>query len=268
MTRLAWSDAFDHGLGDVAALPLPQPTRRWAFDSADGRGVKVAVIDSGVDSEHPRVGGLAGAVAFEPDDGSHGGYRAVEGTHHDLVGHGTACAAIIRRLAPAAEIYSVRVLGPSLRGRNALLFAGIQWAIDAGMDVANLSLSSSSSQWFAPLHDAADHAYFRRLLLVCAANNLPGPTYPSQYASVISVAAHRRADPYEIACNPSPPVEFGALGIDVDVAWGDGTSMVATGNSFAAAHVTGLSALIASKHRGITPAQMKSVLQSVAVNAR
>jgi subtilisin family serine protease len=136
------------------------------------------------------------------------------------------------------------------------------------MDVANLSLSSSSSQWFAPLHDAADHAYFRRLLLVCAANNLPGPTYPSQYASVISVAAHRRANPYEIACNPSPPVEFGALGIDVDVAWGDGTSMVATGNSFAAAHVTGLAALIASKHRGITPAQMKSVLQSVAVNAR
>ena len=72
-----------------------------------------------------------------------------------------------------------------------------------------------------------------------AANNQPGPTYPSQYASVVSVAAMPGVDPWTLAYNPRPPVEFGARGIDLDVAWSNGESMVATGNSFAAPHVVG-----------------------------
>ena len=77
-------------------------------------------------------------------------------------------------------------------------------------------------------------------MLVCAANNLPGPTYPSQYASVISVAARAGSDPLALDYNPHPPVEFGARGIDVDVAWADRGSITATGNSFAAPHVTAM----------------------------
>jgi subtilisin len=267
VTLPEWSGAFAADrLAATTALPLPAPTREWAWGSATGHGVRVAVIDSGVSAGHPRVGGLAGSVAIEAADNPEG-YAIVEGPHEDLYGHGTACASIIRMLAPEAEIYSVRVLGRNLSTRGSLFAAALRWTIDAGVHVANLSLSSRSEQWFGPLHALADEAYFRNMMLVCAANNVPGPTYPSQYASVFSVAAREGQDPYAIAYNPNPPVEFGAPGIDVDVAWTTG-SITATGNSFAAPHIAGLIALLLSKHPHLTPFQVKSVLHALSVNAR
>lgn len=267
MSMPEWSGAFAADrLRVVPALPLPAPTAEWAWGGATGRGVRVAVIDSGVEADHPRVGGIAGSVAFELDPDQAEGYRIVEGPHEDLYGHGTACAGIIRSLAPEAELYSVRVLGKNLSAKGLLFAAALDWVVEAGMQVVNLSLSSRSEQWFGPLHELADRAYFKNVLLVCAANNVPGPTYPSQYASVVSVAARAGTDPYTLAYNPNPPVEFGAVGIDVDVAWKDG-SITATGNSFAAPHVAGLAALLLSKHPGLTAFQVKAVLQALAVNA-
>ena len=135
------------------------------------------------------------------------------------------------------------------------------------MHVVNLSLSSKADAMFGPLHEIADEAYFAGTVLVCAANNLPGPTYPSQYASVVSVAARPARGARRLAYNPHPPVEFGARGIDVDVAWADRGSITATGNSFAAPHVTGMVALMRCKHPRLTPFQVKAVLHAVADNA-
>jgi subtilisin family serine protease len=265
-TTPAWSGAFDRGsLEEVVGLPLDH-VREWAFGGVTGAGVKVAVVDSGIDGDHPRVGGIAGGVAFELDPSVDLGYVERGGPHDDLVGHGTACAAIIRSLAPEAEIYSVRVLGANLKGRGALLHAGVEWCVERGMHVVNLSLSSKSETMFGPLHEVADDAYFAGTVLVCAANNLPGPTYPSQYASVVSVAARPGDEEMALAYNPHPPVEFGARGIDVDVAWADRGSITATGNSFAAPHVTGMVALMRSKHPWLTPLQVKAVLQAASAN--
>jgi subtilisin family serine protease len=116
-------------------------------------------------------------------------------------------------------------------------------------------------------HKLADEAYFRNLVLVSAVNNLPAPSYPSLYASVISVAAHEGTELFTYYYNPSPPVEFGAPGIDVQVAWLGGQYMVSTGNSFAAPHIAGLAALIRSKHPELTPFQIKTVLYACASNA-
>ena len=186
-------------------MPLPLPdAAAWALEGSTGAGVKVAIVDSGVDADHPRVGGIAGAVAFEPDDAEPSGFRVVTGPHEDLVGHGTACAGIIRSLAPDAEIYSVRVLGANLKGRGSLLRAGIAWAVEHGMAVANLSLSSRSPAMFGRLHEVTDAAYFGRTVLVSAANNVPGATYPSQYASVVSVAARARRGPAGDRDQPAP----------------------------------------------------------------
>ncbi|HLL07607.1 MAG TPA: S8 family serine peptidase [Nocardioidaceae bacterium] len=268
MTLPAWSGAFaaDH-LTDVRALPLPGPAQDWAWGGSTGAGVRVAIVDSGVEDGHPRVGRLAGAVSVEPDPDDPSRFTYVEGPHEDLVGHGTACGGIIRSLAPDVEIYSVRVLGANLRGKGSAFLAGVRWALDQGIQVVNMSLSSRSEQWFGPLHQVADEAYFKGSVLVCAANNVPGPTYPSQYAAVISVAARPGDDPYAVAYNPHPPVEFGARGIDVDVAWSGGGSMVSTGNSFATPHIAGLVALMLAKHPWLTPFQIKTVLQAVAENA-
>ncbi len=263
----AWSGAFDGGeVAEVVRLPIDE-VRTWAFRGSDGAGVRVAVVDSGVEADHPRVGGVAGSVAFELDPATELGYVAREGRHEDLVGHGTACAAIIRSLAPEAEIHSVRVLGPNLKGRGALLHAGIEWSLQHRMQVVNLSLSSKAAAMFAPLHDVADRAYFAGTVLVCAAGNLPGPTYPSQYASVVSVAARPGQAQGDLVYNAHPPVEFGAPGVDVDVAWVDGGSITATGNSFAAPHVSGMVALMLAKHPWLTPLQVKAVLHAASHNS-
>lgn len=255
-------------LGRTAPLPLAEPTKEWAWGNADGAGVKVAVIDSGVDADHPLVHGLAGAVVVEFEPDAENQVRYVPGPHEDLVGHGTACAGIIRRVAPRAEIYSVRVLGATLRGRAAVFAGGLRWAIDNGMHVLNLSLSTGKSEWFGPLHELADEAYFRNIILVSAVNNVPGPSYPSLYSSVLSVAAHPGSDPWAFDYNPAPPVEFGAPGVDVEVAWLNGSNLEVTGNSFAASHIAGLVTRLLSKHRGLTPFQVKAVLQAMASNAR
>jgi subtilisin len=268
LSEPAWSGAFAaDAIHEVIGLPLGASARDWAWAGATGRGVKVAVIDSGVDGDHPLVGGVAGAVAVEVDPDDPTEIRFVEGPHEDLVGHGTACAGIIKQLAPEVEIYSVRVLGANLKGRSALFCAGIEWAVDAGMDVLNLSLSSRSQQWAPVLYEMADKAYFSSSMMVCAANNMPGPTYPSQYASVISVAARAGVDAESITYNTRPPVEFGARGIDVEVAWSGGSTITATGNSFATPHVAGMVARVLSKHPDLTPFQVKAVLHAACVNA-
>ena len=128
----AWSWQFSPGhLRPVDATALPFPiSRQWAWANSSGQGVKVAVVDSGIDPDHPAVGAVAGGVAFDHDPAAPGRVRVTEGRHADLFGHGTACAGIIRRLAPDAELYSVRVLGRRLTGKGLVFAAGLRWAIE------------------------------------------------------------------------------------------------------------------------------------------
>ena len=265
----AWSEQFEAGrLPQVRPLGLPAPvTAQWAWGGATGAGVKVAIVDSGIDANHPLVGKVAGGVVVEYDPDVEELVRFIEGPHKDLFGHGTACAGIIRKVAPEAELYSIRVLGERLTGKGIAFGAGLKWAVDNGMQVVNMSLSTGKRDYFEMFHEIVDAAYFRHVMLVCAVNNVPKPSYPSQYSSVFSVAANESRDPFEFHYNPDPPVEFGAPGIDVDVAWADGATITATGNSFAAPHVAGLITRILSKHPGLTPFQMKTVLHSLAQNA-
>ena len=103
-------------------------------------------------------------------------------------------------------------------------------------------------------------------VLVCAVNNIPVPSYPSEFAAVLSVAARAGDDPFDYDYNPDPPVEFGAPGVDVDVAWLGGGTLRCTGNSFAAPHIAGVAALVLAKHPELTPFQLKSVLYLTATN--
>jgi subtilisin len=265
----AWSEPF---VGDrrerlERLVPIAGMDREAAFGGADGTGVTVAIVDSGVERDHPAVGGkLIRSVRVEPGEED----PVVLEDHDaiDVVGHGTACAGIIHGLAPGADIISIRVLGPDNRGKGTIFAAGLEWAIEQGATVVNLSLSSKSEAMFAVFHEIADAAYFSNVLLVSAANNVPGPSYPSLFSSVVSVAAHDVADPWTWYYNPSPPVEFGAYGLDVEVAWNNGGRIVATGNSFAAPHISGLAALIRAKHPGATPFEVKTILATVANGAR
>lgn len=264
----AWSAAFTRDALRTVALGIPvdRITPDWAWGGSTGRGVKVAVIDSGIEAAHPAVGGpLSGYVDISegPD-----GLVYDDAPHTDVYGHGTACAGIIRAAAPDCELYSVKVLGPSLGGRAVVFAAGLRWAVDHGMQVCNLSLGTTRLEFFGMLHQVADLAYFRRVIFVTAANNSPVPSFPSMFASVISVASHDVAGSELFYYNPEPPVDFGAHGIDVDVAWLDGARITATGNSFAAPHITGLVARILAKHPALKPYEVKTVLAALAANVR
>jgi subtilisin family serine protease len=229
----------------------------WA--DSRGAGVTVAVIDSGIEGAHPAVGGrVVGSVRVDLL-GEEAQIR--DEAPVDVVGHGTACAGIIHALAPEADLVSVRVLGKNNRTKGLAFAYGLDWVIQQGIAVANLSLSSRSEDLYATFHDLVDQAYFGNTMLVCAASNYPGvASYPSLYSSVISVAAHDLPDPSTWFYNPRPPVEFGAWGVDVPVAWREGGTTTATGNSFAAPHIAGLVAKIRSAFPSASPFEVKAIL--------
>jgi subtilisin family serine protease len=239
----------------------------WAWGGATGKGVRVAVIDSGIETDHPDLGACVdadGGVVVTLDET--GEPVITTGPHPDAFGHGTACAGIIHRLAPEATITSVRVLGPGLSGKAAVFIAGVGWAIEQGFDVINLSLGTTRREWALPFYEVCDRGYFRGSFLVTAANNLMRASFPSLFASVTSVACNLSTDPFRFHYNPDPPTEFLAPGIDIEVSWRGGTRVTSTGNSYAAPHIAGIAALIKSKHPELRPFQMKTVLWATAAN--
>ena len=249
----------------VAAAVWPSPlTREWAWGNATGEGVRVAVLDSGVEAGHPLVGELDCAVVVTPSED--GGLRIDEDTEGDASGHGTACAGIIRRIAPAAAITSVRVLSARTTGGAKVLLAGLRWALEQRADVINLSVSTRKAEVAWALHQLLDDAYFSRAAVVVSAHNLAVESYPWRFASVLSVGSHEESDDEVFYANTRPPVEFFARGVDLEVAWLGGTTIRATGNSFAAPHVAGFCARVLGAHPGLTPFQLKTVLHQTAFN--
>ena len=241
-------------------------TPEWAWGGSTGRGVTVCVLDSGIETGHPLVGDVQRSVAArkQPD----GTVLIEDDAEGDLCGHGTACGGIIRALAPACDLISVRVLGAGYTGSAAAMLAGLEWAIAEGFDVVNMSLSTTKKQYVDRLHELADVAYFKRTMLVASAHNMPVESFPWRFASVISVGSHEEADAHLFYANPTPPVEFFARGLNLDIAWLGGETINATGNSFATPHIAGICALVLAKHPELTPFQLKSVLHLTAANVR
>jgi subtilisin len=260
----AWS--LPAGAGDSIRIPFTFPervTRAWAFGGSTGAGVRVCVLDSGIELDHPLVGTVQRSVAVTRDGDE---ITVAEDDGGDLCGHGTACAGIIRSLAPECELVSVRVLGAGYTGSAAIMLGGLRWAIDQGFHVVNMSLSTTKKQYVDELHALADTAYFRRTVLVASAHNMPVESFPWRFASVVSVGSHEQSDPLTFFSNPNPPVEFFARGLNLEVAWLGGGTLRCTGNSFATPHVAGIAALVLSKHPGLTPFELKSILHLTATN--
>ena len=237
-------------------------TREWALGGSRGE-VDVCIVDSGVEADHPLVGGLASARAVVRENDT---LAVVEDDSGDVCGHGTACAGIVRSLAPGCRLHSVRVLGVGAKGAGDLILAGLRHAIEAGHRVINLSLSTTKRHFAEELHELADLAYFRGSVVVASAHNLPVSSYPWRFSSVVSVGSHEETDPHAWYANPNPPVELFARGVDVEVAWLGGGTLRCTGNSFAAPHIAGIIALVLAKHPELTPFALKSVLHLTATN--
>src|SRR4029450_8907570 len=175
----AWS--LPAGTVESLGLPTDWPgrvTREWAWGDSTGKGVRVCILDSGIDPDHPMVGGIEGAVAVEVGEGEE--VSVVEDSEGDLAGHGTACAGIVRSIAPDCSLFSVRVLGAGFTGSGTAVLGGRRWAVARGVGgvyLAHMSLSTTEGRVGGVLHGVADAAYFRRTVLVASAHNLPVESY-------------------------------------------------------------------------------------------
>ena len=199
----AWAEEFfDDGPGPALSLAFPgRLTRSWAYGDGTGRGVRVAVIDSGIEDGHPLVGKVQQAIAVEDSDDDE--VEFVEGPHDDLYGHGTACAGLIRAMAPEVELVSVRVLGPDLKGSAYTFAHGLEWCIEHGVNVVNLSLSTANEDYAETFYELIDQATHRNVMVVSAMNNERKRSIPSEFAGVFSVACCEGSDRERFLRNPA-----------------------------------------------------------------
>lgn len=260
--RLTWK-LLDSRPPVLRGEALKGITPDWAWEGSRGAGVRVCVLDSGIEPGHPLVGSIDSAHAVHRSDGS---LSVAECEPGDSFGHGTACASIIRRLAPACELHSVRVLDQAGRGMGDALLTGLAWAVEQKFDVVNLSLSTPRLEFSRRLRELADDAFFQRTVIVASAHNAPIESFPWRFASVVSVGSHAFDDSSLVLYNPVPPVEFFARGQRVPVAALGGTETLNTGNSFATPHITGLSARILAKHPKLTVFELKTILYWTCAN--
>jgi subtilisin family serine protease len=234
------------------------------WKTASGKGVSVAIIDSGIDTGHRELEGkVFGSVEARIDNKKVVFDSSVSG---DSAGHGTACAGIVSRIAPAAKLYSIKVLGPAGLGDGQAFLAGLEYAIKNRYRIINLSLGTTKPQYFAPLHDMLDRAYQAGCIVVAAANNLPQPSFPSVFSSsLISVVKSEETDPLNFGFRYGEVIELTAPGVNVRTAWLGNGHRNLTGNSFACPHIVGIIALLLEKHPELTPFQVKSALYSIAL---
>jgi hypothetical protein len=150
--------------------------------SATGRGVRVAIVDSGVHGSHPHVGGLAGGIRIIADGGEDDDYV-------DRIGHGTAVAGAIREKAIEAELLAVRVFDTTLSSDVRVLLRGIEWAARAGCQLINLSLGTTVPEHERALREAVAMATDAGAVIVAAGDDHGTSWLPGTLPGVIQVRA-------------------------------------------------------------------------------
>ncbi len=265
-----------------------QQTLPWGIDRIDaelvhpynkGTGVKVAIIDTGIDYTHPDLdANYRGGYDFANDDAD----------PKDDNGHGTHCAGIVAAednlegvigVAPEADLYAVKVLNRFGSGLLSDVIAGIDWSVTNGMQVISMSLGTSV--YSVSLEAACNSAYNAGLVLVAAAGNSGDgdPTtyeysYPAAYASVIAVGATDITDTAPYWSNSGPYLELAAPGVSIystlptyrvtltrTYGYNYGTL---SGTSMACPHVTGTAALVIASDLTLTNLDVRSRLQTTA----
>jgi subtilisin len=238
---------------------------RDALDQGRGKGVRIAVIDSGVEVSHPELAGLRLSDDIQVSDaGVKLDVRTGDGT--DIFGHGTAICWIIRKTAPEAEIGSFRVLGETLCSRTVIIREGVRQAIDRGYHILNCSFGCGMINHILDYKEWIDEAYLKGIHVVAACNNndFRRPEWPGYFPSVITVNMVDIADENMIIYKAGHLVEFAALGVNVRVPWLQGRVKEVTGSSFAAPRVAGLLARMLSSYPHLSPLEAKSLLHRLA----
>lgn len=241
-----------------------------AWDCSRGKGIRVAVLDTGIDGAHPDLAAnYKGGVSFVPGETTDGN------------SHGTHCAGTIAAtingagvvgVAPAASLYAVKILSNSGSGNWSWLIAGIDWCIANRMHILSMSLGGGGAP--AALEAMCNTAFNNGLLLIAAAGNSGAPVPPAvstvgapgRYKNVIAVSAIDGANVIAPFSSRGPEVEICAPGVNVLSTIPGGGYGTKSGTSMACPHVSGAAAVVWGAHRFATNVQIWNLLGATADN--
>ncbi|MEI7529706.1 MAG: S8 family peptidase [Elusimicrobiota bacterium] len=232
----------------------------WNF--TEGAGIKVAIIDTGIDYTHPDLkanyaGGYNTIVTTATPLDDHGHGTHVAGTVA-AVRNGTGVVGI----APRASIYAVKVLDKNGSGSYSNVMAGIEWAAQNKMQVINMSLGGGGVD--EPMKKMMTAAYEAGVTIVCAAGNDSGPVnYPAKYPEAIAVSASDSSDKLASFSSKGPEIAVIAPGVNIYSTGKGGGYKTMSGTSMACPHVAGLAALAISAGAS-TPAAAREALVKAA----
>jgi len=238
-----------------------------ALRGGTGRGVRIAILDSGVEWSHPALAGARRGddVVLRQENGR---LVSENGTGEDVFGHGTAVAGILHALAPEAELGSFRVLDESNQARSEIICEGARIAMDRGYHILNCSFGARLRNQVLMFKDWTDRAYLEHRHVVSACNNddFRRPEWPGDFTSVITVNMQPGL-PEDALCRhrPGAMVEFAALGVNVRLPWKNAQWLTNTGSSFAAPRVSALLARLLSQHPDLYPWEAKSLMLRAAL---
>lgn len=255
--------------------PDPEPSQEipWGVDkidadltSATGQGVKVCVVDTGIDEDHPDLqANIVGGKNFV-------GRRIIDPTKwDDDNGHGTHVAGTIAAVdnsvgvvgvAPEASLLAAKVLDRKGNGYVSDVIAGIDYCVSAGANVVSMSLSADVH--IQTMKDAVDVASQSVILVAAAGNDGSSVDYPAAYDSVIAVGATDSGDNLAYFSNVGPEIELVAPGVNILSTWKNGEFNTISGTSMATPHVSGVAALALETNPSMTNAQIRSLLQTTA----
>ena len=229
----------------------------------NGKGVKVAVLDTGIDRNHPDLRVVGGYSPYT--------YGTDANPFIDPNGHGTHVAGTIAALnnnigvvgvASQADLYAVKVLKADGRGSFVDIAKGIEWSINNGMQVINMSLGSNS--YSQAIHEMVDYAYYEKGIIIVAAagndGNGYGDTvdYPARHDSVIAVANVDQYNNRVRSSSTGNTVEISAPGYNVYSTMPGGTYASMTGTSMASPHVAGVYVLMRQQNPYLSAQELRN----------
>lgn len=266
------------------SVPLVGAPEAWAAGYT-GKGVKVAVLDTGVDASHPDLAGVIdGTASFVPGESATDDVNG-HGTHvvSTIVGTGAASNGDNKGIAPDADMIVGKVLGgPEGYGQDSWIIAGMEWAVQQGADVVSMSLGDTMpSDGSDPMSQSVDalSAQYGTLFVIAAGNAGPESiSTPGAAASALTVAATDKQDQLAYFSSTGPLAYSGGMkpdlaapGVDITAArsqqmtdGAEGLYRTISGTSMATPHVSGAAAILAQQHPDWTGAQLKEHLMSSA----
>lgn len=265
--------------------PEPSQVTPWGITqikahlaSNTGADITVAVVDTGIDADHPDLkSNILGGVNFVPT-----GRKVDPNRWNDDNGHGTHVAGTIAAVdnsigvigvAPNVGLYAVKVLDRKGSGYLDWVISGIEWAITQDVDIITMSLSTDSD--VQELEDVCIKAENAGIVVVAASGNDGSSVdYPAAYDSVIAVGATDNTDTRVYWSNYGPELELVGPGVSILSTWNDGGYNTISGTSMATPHVTGTVALTLNSQPGIydldgdgwDPSEVRSKLAGTATD--